>query len=233
MSSHFKYFCIIAFLIKSFLCFEKEFTINVDASKEDCFYQPMKTGDTADIEYQVISGGHGELDISLNIFDPTGRVLVADFKKSENSHTVDVQMNGDYKICFDNKFSSFSTKTIFFELIVDNSEEDKWGSEENYNFDDVDPSIIYNLKLTEVQEIVNNVRDHLNKAKHLQDLIKSSEARDRNVAEETFFRVNVYSILILVVMILVGFVQLIMVKSLFEEKSKVHNYWSYLEKIFH
>ncbi|KAF7286216.1 hypothetical protein GWI33_006904 [Rhynchophorus ferrugineus] len=218
-------------MIKPFFCFEKEFTVNVDASKEDCFYQPMKIGDTTDIEYQVISGG--ELDISLNIFDPTGRVLVADFKKSENSHTIVVQMNGDYKFCFDNKFSSFSAKTIFFELIVDNSEEDKWDSDENYNFDDVDPSVIYNLKLTEVQEIVNNVRDNLNKAKHLQDMIKSTEARDRNVAEEAFFRVNVYSILILVVMILVSFVQLFMVKSLFEEKSKVHSFWSYLERIFH
>ena len=30
---------------------------------------------------------------------------------------------GDYKICFDNKFSYVSAKTIYFELINENEEE--------------------------------------------------------------------------------------------------------------
>lgn len=185
MTSKIIFLYFVVQLIHLASSFEKEFTVSIDPSKEDCFYHTLKAGESAEIEYQVISGGHGELDISLNILDPIGRIIVADFKKSENSHKIDAKENGDYRFCFDNKFSSISTKTVFFELIVDNSEEDKWGSDENYNFDGIEPDEIYNLKIEDVQELVNNVRDHLNKVRHLQDMIKSTEARDRNVAEES------------------------------------------------
>lgn len=207
---------------------EKEITINVDPLKEDCFFQTLKTSESVEIEYQVIGGGHGDLDISFYLADPTGRILVTEFKKTENSHSFEAKMDGDIKFCFDNTFSSFNSKTVFFELIVYNSDEDQWGQKEQYDFIDKYGEEIEGVKIEDVYEVINTLRSHLSKARLLQDMIKSTQAKDRNVAEETFFRVNIYSSFILVLMGLVSFVQIVMVKSLFDDHSKIHQIWNYL-----
>lgn len=216
------------FLVSAVYCVEKEMTINVDPRKEDCYFQNAKKGETIDIEYQVIDGGHGDLDITFHLADPTGRVLIADFKKSENNHRVDATIDGDYKFCFDNTFSSYNTKTIFFELIVENEDDDQWGSED-IDLQGIRPEEVYELKVEDIQDIINNVRNQLTKAQQLQALVKSTEARDRNVAEENYFKVNTYSMFQIGVMIFVGIIQVIMVKSLFDDKSKVHNIWKNLD----
>ncbi|XP_018576390.1 transmembrane emp24 domain-containing protein 5 [Anoplophora glabripennis] len=216
------------FLIHYVQSLEREITINVDPGKEDCFFQKTKEGDVIDLDYQVIDGGHGDLDITFHLVDPTGRILVADYKKSENTHRADASVTGDYKFCFDNTFSTYNSKTVFFELIVEGNDDNEWGSEENLDFEGINLDQIYELKVQDVQEIVNSVRNHLTKVRHLQDLIKSTEARDRNIAEENYFKVNTYSFLQLLLMMAVGLIQVVMVKSLFDEQSKAHKIWKNL-----
>lgn len=206
-------------------CVDKELTINVDPRKEDCFYQNAKNQDVIDVEYQVIDGGHGDLDITFHLVDPTGRILVADFKKSENNHQVTATMDGDYKFCFDNTFSSYNAKTVFFELLIDSENEDDWGSDENIDFKDIKGDDVYELKVQDIQAAINAVRSHLTKARHLQDMIKSSEAKDRNIAEENCFKVFAFSLVQVIIMIGVGLIQVIMVRSLFDDNSKVHKIW--------
>lgn len=68
----------------------------------------------------------------------------------------------------------------------------------------------------------------MNKIKHHQDQLKAIESRDRNLQEHNFTRVNQFSVLIIVVMIVVGAVQVIMVRSLFEEHSRLHKIFKML-----
>ena len=51
--------------------------------------------------------------------------LLADFRKSDNTHRTTVKESGDYKICFDNSLSRFSGKIVFFEIIVESNEDDE------------------------------------------------------------------------------------------------------------
>lgn len=220
---------LIFVLIKSVMSFEKEITINIAAGKEDCFFQQVKQGETIDIEYQVIDGGHGDLDITFRLSEPQGRILYADFKKSENNHRATAEQSGDYKFCFDNTFSSYNTKTVFFELIVEN-DNDEWGSDEDIQFNKRDVGDeLYEMKVLDIQEVIARVRNHLTKARHFQDLFKSYEARDRNIAEENYFKVNSFSMVQVFIMISVGFIQVVMVKSLFDDRSKVNKFWKKLE----
>lgn len=220
---------LILYFAAAVYCVEKEITISVEPRKEDCYFQNAKKGDTIDIEYQVIDGGHGDLDITFHLADPTGRIIIADFKKSEQNHRVDVTVDGDYKFCFDNTFSSYNAKTIFVELIVENDDEDnQWGNGD-IDLQGLRPEEVYELKVEDIQDIINNVRNQLTKAQQLQALIKSTEARDRNVAEENYFKVNTYSMFQIGVMIVVGFIQVIMVRSLFDDKSRVHSIWKNLD----
>ncbi|CAH1176780.1 unnamed protein product [Phaedon cochleariae] len=209
---------------------EKELTIYIDPGTESCFYQNAKQGESIDIEYQVIDGGHGDLDITFRLVDPNGRILLVDLKKSENSHRSDAEIPGDYRFCFDNSFSSYNTKTVFFELIIDSEDGDGWGSDEKFDFNAIGDNENYDIRIEDVQQIINTMRDHLTKVRNLQELIKSSEARDRNVAEENYFKVNTFSMAQLALMIIVGVIQVIMVRSLFDDRSRVHKLWKNLNK---
>nr|CAI5818987.1 unnamed protein product [Callosobruchus analis] len=205
----------------------KELTVYIDPNREDCFYQTAKKGDIIDVDYQVIDGGHGELDITFHLVDPTGKIIVADYKKSENTHTAESTLDGDWRFCFDNSFSSYNAKTVYFEISV--GLEDEWGEadDEPFDFDDdtLKSSQVLDLQIGDVQEIINKVRGHLNNAVHLQDALKADEARDRNIAEENYFKVNTYSLCQLFIMFFVGFIQVVMVKSLFDDQSKASKIW--------
>lgn len=225
------WFIITALLIisstKKVECLEKEITVSVEAGKEECFYQDVKKGQVIDIEYQVIDGTHGELDISFQLVEPTGRIIFADFKKSENGHRIEASMDGDYKFCFDNTFSNFNTKTVFFEIIIEGSDDDTWGDDDLDvdDFEGLTPDEIYDIKVQDIQDAIYKVRSNLNKVQHLQENVRNHEARDRNIAEENFFRVNSWSMVQIFVMLSVGFVQVVMLKSLFDNTSKVHKIW--------
>lgn len=124
-------------------------TISIEAGTQDCFYQSAKIGETIDIEYQVIDGGHGDLDTSFELAEPGGRIVYADFKKSDNIHRHKVLVAGDYRFCFDNTFSRINKKTVFFELIIENEngpqEDDEWNG--NDIFEGLTPEEFYDMKV--------------------------------------------------------------------------------------
>lgn len=64
--------------------------------------------------FQVLDGG--DLDITFELFDPSGKRLVRDVRQEDGMHTVDTKGNaGAYQLCFDNKFSMMTDKvTICF-----------------------------------------------------------------------------------------------------------------------
>uniref|UniRef100_A0ABM5G8Y1 Transmembrane emp24 domain-containing protein 5 isoform X2 n=1 Tax=Pogona vitticeps TaxID=103695 RepID=A0ABM5G8Y1_9SAUR len=71
------------------------------------------------------------------------------------------------------------------------------------------------------KESVNGVKARLSKSIHIMTLLRAFEARDRNIQESNFDRVNFWSMVNLVVMVIVSAVQVYMLKSLFEDKRKI------------
>ncbi|XP_055682258.1 transmembrane emp24 domain-containing protein 5-like [Lutzomyia longipalpis] len=214
-------FCLLFKKVRA--SYSKEITTTVDAGRKDCFYHHVKLGQIIDIDYQVIDGGHGDLDVSFELFDPMKKMVYADYKKPDNIHRHEAKISGDYSFCFDNTFSTFNKKTIFFELIVekDDDEEDKWKNV----FEGLRPEEVYDMKVQEIQESIVRIKTHLTRARQLQDVLRSYEARDRNVAEENYLKVNAWSFFQIITMFVVGTLQVIMVKSLFDTKSNVHRIW--------
>ncbi|KAB0790156.1 hypothetical protein PPYR_15487 [Photinus pyralis] len=224
------FLCLFILYVGKVKSLQKILTINIDPGKKDCFFQFIKQNDTLDLEYQVIDGGHGDLDITFSAIEPGGRLLHLDVKKSENVYQMAAQRSGDYQFCFDNTFSSYNTKTVFFDLFAES--EDYWGNNEHFDFnipDVVSEDEVYELKVEDIIETIGNVREHLTKARHLQDVFKSFEARDRNIVEENYFTINSFSFFQVIVMVTVGIIQVIMVRSLFDDRSKVSKIWKRLD----
>lgn len=72
-----------------------------------------------------------------------------------------------------------------------------------------------------LQDTINNVKARLGKSSQIQTLLRAFEARDRNIQESNFERVNFWSVVNLIAMVLVSGVQVYLVRSLFEDKRKI------------
>ena len=66
---------------------------------------------------------------------------------------------------------------------------------------------------------MDRVKVRLDKSQQNQNMLRAHEMRDRSVQESNFERVNFWSAIQLGLMITVGLVQVILIRSLFEEKS--------------
>uniref|UniRef100_A0A3Q0RYP6 Transmembrane p24 trafficking protein 5 n=1 Tax=Amphilophus citrinellus TaxID=61819 RepID=A0A3Q0RYP6_AMPCI len=194
---------------------DSDFTFTLPAGRKECFYQTMKKDASLEIEYQVLDGAG--LDVDFTIFSPTGQLLFTDYRKSDGVHTIETE-EGDYMFCFDNTFSSVSEKLIFFELILDNMGTDEDADDWKEYVHGTD---ILDMKLEDIMDAINNVKARLGKSVQIQTLLRAFEARDRNIQESNFERVNFWSVVNLIVMVLVSGVQVYLVRSLFEDKRKI------------
>ncbi|KAF1553919.1 Transmembrane emp24 domain-containing protein 5, partial [Eudyptula albosignata] len=194
---------------------DSDFTFTLPAGRKECFYQPMRKEASLELEYQVLDGAG--LDVDFHLLSPKGETLVFDERKSDGVHTVEAE-DGDYMFCFDNTFSTISEKVIFFELILDNMGEDGQDQEDWKKY--VTGTDLLDMKLEDILESINNVKARLSKSVQIQTLLRAFEARDRNIQESNFDRVNFWSMVNLGVMVVVSAVQVYMLKSLFEDKRK-------------
>ncbi|XP_009466639.1 PREDICTED: transmembrane emp24 domain-containing protein 5 [Nipponia nippon] len=194
---------------------DSDFTFTLPAGRKECFYQPMRKEASLELEYQVLDGAG--LDVDFHLLSPNGETLVFDERKSDGVHTVETE-DGDYMFCFDNTFSTISEKVIFFELILDNMGEDGQDQEDWKKY--VTGTDLLDMKLEDILESINSVKARLSKSVQIQTLLRAFEARDRNIQESNFDRVNFWSMVNLGVMVVVSAVQVYMLKSLFEDKRK-------------
>lgn len=203
---------------------EQEMTVEVPPGQEDCFFQTVEAGKILDVEYQVVDGGqHNELEINFRIIRPEGVPLVADFRKSDNAHRQSVPETGDYKICFDNTISRFNAKTVFFEVIVESENDD----DEN-EFGDLFEGVTegtYDVQIEDIEVSLKEIKERITRSRHMQDQIRNFEYRDRSIAEHNFERVNFWSIVHVILLVSAGLIQVVLVRSLFDEKSALHRMW--------
>ena len=81
------------------------------------------------------------------------------------------------------------------------------------------------FQVQDIEGALRVIKEKVASAKRFQDQIRNHEFRDRSIAEHNFERVNFWSILQLIIMIIAGFAQVMLVRSLFDEKSYLYKLW--------
>ncbi|XP_075943561.1 transmembrane emp24 domain-containing protein 5 [Anarhichas minor] len=196
---------------------DSDFTFTLPAGRKECFFQTMKKDASLEIEYQVLDGAG--LDVDFFITSPSAQVVFSDYHKSDGVHTVVDTEDGDYMLCFDNTFSTVSEKLVFFELILDNMDRDDEEVEDWKEY--VQGTDVLDMKLEDIMDTINNVKARLGKSVHIQTVLRAFEARDRNIQESNFDRVNLWSVVNVIVMMVISGIQVYLVRSLFEDKRKI------------
>ncbi|XP_054039511.1 transmembrane emp24 domain-containing protein 1 [Rissa tridactyla] len=193
---------------------DAEVTFVLPAGRRECFYQGAPGNASMEAEYQVI-GGAG-LDVDFSLESPSGRLLVREHRRSDGAHTVEPTEAGDYKLCFDNSFSTISEKLVFFELLFDarpeEEEEEGWPAA---------PEDALDVKIEDIKESIETMKSRLDRSIQMQTLLRAFEARDRNLQENNLGRVNFWSAVNLGLLLVVAVLQVYTLRSLFQDKRTV------------
>ncbi|KAL2101604.1 hypothetical protein ACEWY4_003365 [Coilia grayii] len=191
-----------------------EFTFVLPAGATECFYQTVTRQSSLEVEYQVIAGS--SLDVGFALISPTGYRLVSEFRRSDGIHSVDPTEDGDYRVCFDNSFSSFSEKMVFARLIM-NDPKETFGDDITWE-SQPEPDSLLEYKLVDIWEKFDLVRQHLERSRQAQAALRAFEARDRYLLEDNLWRVSFWSFANLLVMLAVALTQVYTLRSLFNVK---------------
>lgn len=206
---------------------ESDINFRVEAGSRTCFFERGRAGQMMEAYYQVLDGQHGDLDITFEIIDPTGAKLVSDYKRAQNSIIMDLAADGDYVFCMDNSYSMMNSKLVFVYVVI----EDKAGEggrteaaaaageeEEVLEWTGLDErGEAYYVEVAAIAAALTRTLRHVARARQLLELHGAGKARDSYVAFEDTFVVDVWSAFQICFMMVVGMIQVYMIKKLFSK----------------
>ncbi|EYC09275.1 hypothetical protein Y032_0061g3253 [Ancylostoma ceylanicum] len=227
-----------------------DFTVEVPPGKFQCFFQPVDVTKhkTMEVDYQVVDGG--DLNINFMIL-MGANMLVQENMKTDGSHRLDLQTSGDYQVCFDNSFSYQSRKVVFFEIFLMNEKgevDDMDLSGMAHKDAGLEKRMEeFGVTVAGFHSSANRIKSQLNKIEYHQALLRAHEARDRAVMVANLDRVTFWSCTHTLVLIgvgalqvsgfslllakvsplkgtrrmLIAYSQVFMIRSLFEDNSKL------------
>lgn len=188
-------------------CVELTFELP-DAAKE-CFFEVIEEGTESTLEFQVVTGGHYDVDVLL--MDPRQNVIYKQVKKQYDSYTWKASMSGEYRVCFSNEFSTFSHKLVYMDFQV--------GDEAPL------PGVGEHLTaMTQLETSAQEVHENLNSIIDYQTHHRLRETQGRKRAEDLNERVMIWSIFVTLSIMVVGVSQVMVLKSFFSEKKPSQMY---------
>jgi len=193
-----------------------ELTFELPDNAKECFYEVIEEGKTSTVEFQVVTGGQYDVDVLIegpqkNKAQKTQ--LYKQVKKQYDSFTWTADVTGEYRACFSNEFSTFSHKLVYVDFQV--------GDEEPL------PGVGDHLTaMTQMESSAQEVHENLNSIVDYQTHHRLRETTGRKRAEDLNERIMVWSAFVTVAIFVVGFGQVLVLKSFFSEKkpSQLYGY---------
>ncbi|KMZ09359.1 transmembrane emp24 domain-containing protein 3 [Drosophila simulans] len=180
-----------------------EFTFDLADNAVDCFYEEIKKNSSAYFEFQVSAGG--QLDVDVTLKDPQGKVIYNLEKATFDSHQFVAETTGVYTACFGNQFSAFSHKIVYVDFQV--------GEEPALPGVDEHATVLTQME-TSSQAIHKGLNDILDAQTHH----RLREAQGRKRAEDLNQRVMVWSSVETAAVILIGLVQILVLRNFFTDR---------------
>lgn len=183
-----------------------ELTFELTDSAKQCFHEDITAGTKATIEFQVVTGGYYDVDMTL--YDPRQSVLYQGVKKQFDTHQWTASLSGQYTFCFGNEFSTFAHKLVYFEIIV--------GDEDPLPSAQQGPTA-----MTKFEAAAANIHENLNSIFDAQTHYKLAEAKGRKRAEDLNHRVMWWSVFETGAVITIGLGQVWVLKSFFSGRRSI------------
>ena len=195
-------------ILLSNVVFCVELTFELEDNAKQCFFEDIAKGETAIVEYQVISGGR--YDIDCEVEDQNGLKIYSEKRKQYDSHQWTAPEDSTYQLCFSNEFSTISHKVVYFEFSV---------GDEKPLIDSMGQA----TALTQMETSCVTIHEALKSTVSYQTKFRLRESQGRIFAESVNTKVQIWSIIQLVIMICVMASQVFIVRSFFAAKQNVNS----------
>ncbi|XP_073984206.1 transmembrane emp24 domain-containing protein [Rhodnius prolixus] len=180
-----------------------ELTFELLDNAKDCFFEVIKKNTTTTLEFQVVTGGSYDVDVTLEA--PNKEIIYRQVKSQFDSHTFVAPMSGEYAACFSNEFSTFSHKLVYMDFQV--------GDEAPL------PGIgEHATVMTQMETSAEAIHKSLTTVADFQTQHKLREAQGRKRAEDLNERVFWWSLMETIAILTVGIGQVCILKNFFSEK---------------
>ncbi|PRP83553.1 emp24/gp25L/p24 family protein [Planoprotostelium fungivorum] len=161
-------------------------TFQVEPKSKDCFHKYLHAGSTSTITYFILRGGL--LDIDMQVTGPIGETIRSGLVFENGNFEFPVGVSGEFKLCWNNEMARWTAKVVNFGW-EDNGEKDKPAAEKH-----TEP---LDQTTGRIESLVANVQSD-------QMHLRAREARHRETADSTNYRVFWMSSLLSLLLIAVS-----------------------------
>ncbi|XP_035778765.1 transmembrane emp24 domain-containing protein 7-like [Anopheles albimanus] len=180
-----------------------ELTFELPDNARECFHEEIQKQQTATLEFQVVSGGRYDVDVTLE--SPTGEEIYRQIKTQFDSYQFTASATGIYTACFSNEFSTFSHKIVYMDFQV-GEEQPLPGIEEHATV------------LTQLESSAQEIHKALNAILDYQTHHRLREAQGRKRAEDLNERVLWWSLTETIAILVIAIGQVLVLRNFFSEK---------------
>ncbi|XP_063230739.1 transmembrane emp24 domain-containing protein 7 [Bacillus rossius redtenbacheri] len=180
-----------------------ELTFELPDNAKECFYQEIMENVSSTLEFQVVTGGQYDVDVTLEA--PNREIIYRKVKSQFDTHTFVAPMRGVYAACFSNEFSTFSHKLVYMDFQV-GEEQPLPGLGEHVTV------------MTQMESSAQEIHKSLNSIIDYQTHHRLREAQGRKRAEDLNERVMWWSVMETLAVLVITVGQVFILKNFFSEK---------------
>lgn len=188
-------------------CAGGELTFELPDNEKQCFYEEIGKDIKSTLEFQVVTGGH--YDVDCEVYDPDNKELYREFKKQYDTFTWTAAKAGIFKICFSNEFSTFTHKVVYFDLTI---------GEEKPLVPDMQA---HATAMTQLETAAVQIHEALKVTTDYQTHFRLRESQGRSFAEDLNEKVMLWSLGESLMILVIGISQVLILRSFFADKKSV------------
>lgn len=190
------------------------FTFLLGAQEHACYYINTEKERTQISYYFAVQSG-GKFDVDYTIKNPKGELLISDYKQSQGEFVFTADIVGEYEFCFSNGMSTFSEKVIDFEIKIEDDSANRFKASlpEQPNSKPI-------AHVQGMQELVNQIDAQLDGLLRTLQYYKTRNTRNQDTVKSTESRIYYFSIIEVLLMVGMAFIQITVVQLFFKGSRK-------------
>lgn len=205
---------IVSILVILQVVLGSPFTFLLGAQENACYYINTEKERTQISYYFAVQSG-GKFDVDYTITNPNGELLISDHKQSQGEFVFTADVVGEYEFCFSNGMSTYSEKVVDFEIKF----EDDSANHFKANLPE-QPNSKPIAHVQGMQDIVNEIDSQLDGLLRTLQYYKTRNTRNQGTVKSTESRIYYFSIIEVLLMVGMAFVQITVVQLFFKGSRK-------------
>lgn len=198
-------YTLLAFAITQVAAFP--LTVVVGANDVECFYGDVnEQGAKVGVSYSVQYGG--QFDIDFHVKAPNGEVLFSQERQKDGEYSFTARIMGEYQFCFSNDMSTFSDKTVEFDLNIDS------------DFKAELPNAVGQGDTDNVEKSISLIEYRTNQIVRQLHYYKTRNSRNESTVKSTESRIKFFSVFEVVLMVGMGVLHVAIVQLFFKGSRK-------------